>query len=199
VLGRHSHANRILLGSTLKRCRQAMAESADVWGAASYALIESKRYRLMFETLSDWRRPDTQAWCLGNLALGYRIRGLDAVAAEVSRLALEREPNDVDSMVWLAVDAALANDQAALEQWLERLEGASTRDFYGALIKLARSALANQDPAQARETLRQAEDMAGPRHLAFWRLRQHLGVRRGWHGAFPPVRWRWRLRRWWQS
>lgn len=199
VLGRRPHANRILLGSTLKRCRQAMAESGDVWGAASYALIESKRYRLMFETLSDWRRPDTQAWCLGNLALGYRIRGLDAAAAEVSSLALEREPNDVDSMIWLAVDAALTNDQAALQQWLERLEGASTRDFYGALIKLARSALANQDPAQARETLRQAEDMAGPRHLAFWRLRQHLGVRLGWHGAFPPARWRWRLRRWWQS
>lgn len=198
VLGRHAHANRILLGSTLKRCRQAIAENADVWGAASYALIESKRYRLMFETLSDWRRPDTQAWALDNLALAYRLRGMDDVAAEVSRLALERDPQGTDGLTWLAVDAALAGDQHELSRLVERLQDASMRDYYHALFKLAQCA-ASADAAQAREYLRQAEDMAGAGHLPFWRLRQRLGVRLGWHGELPSARLRWRLRRWWQS
>ncbi|XXF09848.1 C39 family peptidase [Pseudomonas sp. D2-3] len=198
LLGGHRHANRILLGSTLKRCRQALAENADVWGAASYALIESKRYRLMFETLSDWRRPDTQAWALDNLALGYRLRGMDSIAAEVSQLSLERDPRGADGLVWLAVDAALAGDQAELNSLIERLQDASLRDYYRALFKLAQCA-ATADPAQARETLRQAEGMAGHGHLPFWRLRQRLGVRLGWHGEFPTARVRWRLRRWWKS
>ncbi len=199
ILGRTPHANRILLGSVLNNCRQAIAEEADVWGAASYALVESKRYRLLFDTLGDWQRPDAPAWALGNLALGYRVRGMDDTAAAISRQALERDPREADAMVWLAVDAALAGDQEALGGWLERLEGASMRNYYRALLNLAEACADAVTPDQARERLQQGEDLAGPKHLAFWRLRQRVGVRLGLHGELLSARWRWRLRRWWKG
>ncbi|MGD3967315.1 hypothetical protein QT532_22565, partial [Xanthomonas citri pv. citri] len=147
-------------------------------GMASYAMVNQDRYEMMFDWLADWEQhPEAPAWGLDNLALGMRARKLDARAAAVSRLSLERDPQNHDAMVWLGFDAAMAGDIAALDAWLERLQGAEPRPFFRCmqhLLEGVAAALHAGNSQVAVAHFRTARAVAkGSEHGSYWRLRRH--------------------------
>ncbi len=170
----------VLFGKTLQACRQAIGEDAAVWATASYAMLSHGLYDMMFHWLSDWQRPDIPTWALDNLAVALRIRRRDQAAAAVSQLSLERQAGNLDAMVWLGFDAALAQDLETLGLWLERLQGVELRAFFGALRALLEgyaAALKQGDSNAARGRFYQAKLLAkGSNHPVFKRLLKSLSV-----------------------
>lgn len=169
-----------LLNKTLHACRQAIDEDAEVWAIASYTMLNHRLHDMMFNWLNDWQRPDIPAWALDNLAVSMRIRGRDKAAAAVSRLSLERDPGNVDAMVWMGFDAALARNAEELERWLARVQGVELRAFFGAIRALLQgyaAATEQGDSKAAQARFHQAKLLAkGSSHPVFKRLLKSLTV-----------------------
>lgn len=166
---------------------------------ASYALSSQERYSAMLHWMGDWReRDDLPAWALDNLSLALRALKRDAEAAEVSRLSLQRDPNNHDAMAWLVGDAALADDREAVAEWLARLEGAELRAFYLCLKRLAEGTAKAWEQGDARAARALFGEAGGyARHVGshpfYRRLRRGL-VRRLAFGPLTPrwaALWRW--------
>lgn len=191
LLANRKNANRLLVDA-LEACRETIRSDGVIWGMASYAMVNQDRYEMMFDWLADWEQhPEAPAWGLDNLALGMRARKLDARAAAVSRLSLERDPQNHDAMVWLGFDAAMAGDMAALDTWLERLQGAEPRPFFRCmqhLLEGVAAALHAGNSQVAVAHFRTARAVAkGSEHGSYWRLRRYLAKAL----AFGPATPRW--------
>ena len=153
LLAGRENCNR-QLQECLNASRSAIAEDPQTWAMASYTLLSHKRYEQMFAWLGDWsQRPDLPSWGLDNLAVALRHRGRDTEAADVSRRSLEREPGNVDAMLWLAGDAADSGDPVRVREWLARLPAEpALRPFFAALQAVLEAyclAVESGDPRRA--------------------------------------------------
>ncbi|MGL4861255.1 MAG: C39 family peptidase, partial [Enterobacteriaceae bacterium] len=127
---RHVRGTVKLLQQTVQACREGISENGNIWAMASYALVSHDQYNLMFELLSDWQqRIDLPPWGLNNLAIAMRMVGRNQEARELALLTLERDPEYVDAHVWLAVDAAQAEDHDELLARLQRVAHDEVRLF----------------------------------------------------------------------
>ncbi|MFZ6047839.1 tetratricopeptide repeat protein [Pseudomonas sp. CR3202] len=178
-----------LLARTLDECREAIGQDAITWGAATYAMVSRGRLDQMFAWMADWpQRPDVPAWGLDNLALGLRIRGKEAHAAEVSRASLARDPAGHDAMVWLAGDAAVAGQHDEMQEWLTRIGEVRLRAYVQCMLELVRGYARAVDAGDSRQALkhfRDAQHLAkvGDNKPCFRRLRRKLA----WRLAFGPL------------
>jgi hypothetical protein len=105
-----------------------LREETRDWGEIGYCFASLEDYVRAATWMHDWRqRRDLQPWMLINLALSLRGLGDDAQANEVSRHAGELPPDYTSPyhQTWLAFDAALAGDGAAIE----RLKGLDVSSF----------------------------------------------------------------------
>ena len=119
---------RSRLRGCVRRHGPALREETRDWGDIGYCFASLEDYRRAAAWMNDWRqRRDLQPWMLINLAISLRGLGDDGQANEVSHHALELPPDYTSPyhQTWLAFDAALAGDGAAIE----RLKGLDVSSF----------------------------------------------------------------------
>lgn len=191
LLARRQNCNA-QLHTVLEASRAAMASDGELWAVVGYALVSHRRYETMFAWMNDWRRADAPAWGLDNLALALRTRARDQEAAAVSELALQRDAQNWDAMVWLATDAAREERLDDLKAWLEKIPGKDLRVFYQAFVHLLRGyvqAVEAGNSSAARLHFHAARACAkGENHPAFRRLLNSLSKRLAYSELTPTWR-----------
>jgi hypothetical protein len=186
---------------------QELARDETTFGIAAYALVEVKLNKDVVAWFGDWtQRPDLKPWPLLNLACALRDLGRDTEAANVSRHALTCPPDHTtnEHTVWLAVDAALAEDTAEAERLLAKVEESALGAYYVFLVRITQAlcAVSRENESDSASGYRRAIALLGglqklvPRFLeepalrrrvekTLWRIaRAHTG-----HAVLALGRW----------
>lgn len=184
-----------LLRSVLRRWRDTILGDDEAWGMLGYAYLSHGRFRAAARWMADWpSRPGAPAWALDNQALALRALGRDRQAREASEAALRVHSRNQDALTWLAVDAAMAADLAALRRLLLRVDEATPRDFFQLVVRALRAYLEAAEVDDSRLALNEYARLRATcgRGTVPGRLVRRLAarlVRRHTHWAARPWRW----------
>jgi tetratricopeptide (TPR) repeat protein len=119
-----------LAATIVDRHSAALRANLRGWGQASYALVACGQYATAVEWLHDWRRDDAPSWALDNLSLAMRELGMLEAAHEVTLASHAKMPTGPNALVFLAIDAALADDVEGMRNYMAQWPSAELRPVY---------------------------------------------------------------------
>lgn len=125
-----------LVWIVVERYSQALRANLRGWAQASYALVTCGQYARAVEWLHDWRRDDAPSWALDNLSLAMRELDMLDAAHEVALASHAKMPTGPQALIFLAADAALADDLDALRRYLALLRPTQLRPLHRASLDL---------------------------------------------------------------
>jgi len=134
----------------VERYGAALRADPRAWGEVSYGYVTCNRNRKAVEWLNDWQRDDAPFWALDNLAVALRTLGMKTTAGDVSQASHRKQPDGPNALIWLAADAALADEREKLRQLLERARDKEINEYYNAMRKLLEAYLATIDSGRSK-------------------------------------------------
>ena len=126
----------------VRRHGKQFAEDDLTHGTVGYALLQLEQRSRVITWYSDWRtRTGTEPWSLLNYVGALRHAGRDEEAREVGRHALTLPADHAigSHSIWLALDAALAGDEAEARRLIADLDQWDINDYFRFHARLAQA------------------------------------------------------------
>lgn len=127
--------DRTLLDFLLDNFTNEMMADPLCWAQMSYCLVNLGREKTVVALFKDWRqRSDAPYWALDNLCLAYRTLGKHGEAHQIALRSLEIKPDNPIPTVWLAFDAARADEIASLTEHIKNINKDSLTLYYKTMV-----------------------------------------------------------------
>lgn len=182
-----------LVKALVGRYSETLRANLRGWGQVSYALVACGQYATAVEWLHDWRRDDAPSWALDNLSLAMRELGMQEAAHEVTSASHTKFPTGPNALVFLAVDAALADDVPAMCEYLARWQPTDLRPVYRVsrdLVLAYRQAIEEGRTGPLTKAFAHAREQAKTDRLLVSLMK---GLRRRWADRATGLTRMWRL------
>jgi len=127
----------------LRRRRAVLQADPVLWGTAIHALANRGQWSFTVRWAGRWQgREGLEPWILFNLAHVFRKRGNHEEAVQINQRAmmLARDHTTQRHALWLAVEEAIAGEQAVADTYLSMVPRAQTGLRESFLVSLARAA-----------------------------------------------------------
>jgi tetratricopeptide (TPR) repeat protein len=137
---------------TVQQFSELLRQDDDGWARAGRVLLDARQVPLAVAWLADWdARPEREPWMMRVLFEAYQQIGDTAAAERVANAVLSADDADdeelPDFLAWLALFAALRDDDDAADEFLDRVEPVGQPDGVRVVLKMAEALVTVQRAA----------------------------------------------------